>query len=342
PGAAPGKERLELDLASCLMHQGKLADSKAVLKDLAKESGDTIEGARAFMSLADLAKLSGSSSETETYELKAQEILKKQKDAGRRLYCIALSRYANDLITKKQYDKCVSLLKSAMYERPASAWNNFDADAAVFLTGEIARVLSCTKDYDAAIAVCKQTSADVSARDFHKYNEGFGPADAEILTDIQASLKVLSGHAAEGKQMLSDSLAVDGERLGRIATLARILIYEKNTKDAMDLLAKYKKMAYRRDTTKAEFLALNALCLSQEGRGDEALKYCDLALDSLGGDSDDSLRSYCLAAKAHVLRDMKKDDAAAVIEKAIAVPDNEAAKDFDFLVPTYQRRGLVS
>ncbi len=342
PGSAPGKERLELDLASCLMHQGKLAESKTILKDLAKESGDTIDGARAYMSLADIAKSTNNLNEAEGYELKAQEILKKHKDAGRRLYCIALSRYANELITKKQYDKAVSLMKAAMYERPAAEWNNYDADAAVFLTGEIARVLSCTKNYDAAIAVCKQTSGDVASRDFHKYDQGFGAADAEILTDIQAALKVLSGHASEGKQMLSDSLAVEGERLGRIATLARILIYEKNTKDAMDLLAKYKKMAYRRDTTKAEFLALNALCLSQEGRGDEAIKYCDLALDSLGGDSDDALRSYCLAAKAHVLRDMKKDDAASVIEKAIAVPDNEAAKDFDFLVPTYQRRGLVS
>lgn len=341
PGAAPGKDRLHLDLAACLMRQGRLKEARELLDQVRNESSETLTTAKAFLMLSDLANVSKNSAEAESWQSKCIEALRGKKGIARRFYCIVLSRYADQLIRQKQFDKCAAVLKSAINEIPVSSWDEYDADAAIFLSVEIARTLASAGDYKAGIAVCKNTLDTISSNTFHNGEKKMGnyTPDTGPLTDAIASLEALSGDPAAAEKSLDGSLGFDGERMGRIATLCRIYLQQKRCDDAISLLSKFKLSAMKQPLLKGEYHALMALCLLQKQKNHEALKESDQAIDAIKSTSDEALHFYCLRVKCQVLRALKRNDAADLIEQTIGTI-NPVSAEFDSLLPAYQRQGI--
>lgn len=338
--AAPGKDRLELELAEAIMKQGKLNEAEKILSAVQKRSEDTQMQARAFVMLADLAFLKGNTAEAESYQLKAMEILRGHGGLSRRVYCIVLARYANLLREQGKHDKCISTLRQALAETPVAAENKFDRSSNLFLTAELVRSLAAQGQWgqalelsQAALAAHNMDEPGIDATSKYRVE------DKRLLQDLCATVKTLSGDKEGALQELEPKQAYKSGRLGRLATEVRILLYDKQAEAAMKLLLKAKEKALKDLASKAEYRALLALCLTQKGREDEALEEADLAVEAVRKVYDDPLYMYCLRVKCQVLRASGREDAADAIEKIIGKGAASTA-DFDAILPPYQMQNL--
>lgn len=331
--AADG-DRLQLDLAEVLVRQGKLNDAKQILQTVRKTTSENGVKARALLLQADIAAIENKLAEAEVFQLEAMKLLKSEEGVGRRFYCMLLSRYADGLIVQKKFSQCVEILDAAMKEREQSDWNEYDIDAAIYLTGQKARALAAAGKYKEATQACNSTLELLKESSFPSRRFRNSLMSKDVLIDASAAIDTLSGNSKAGIEKLKEQLYLS-DRFGHIATMARILIHENQSAAAIDLLAKYKKQALKQPSLKAEYYALMALAHLQDKKVEEAHQEAELAVDALRKSSDQSLHTYCLHVKSDVLRQMKRADAANVIEKTIGF-QNPLTKDFDFLVPNYQ------
>ena len=334
PQAAPGQDRLQLDLAEVLMRQGKLDEAKGILLTVQKTSDDKILQARAQLILSDIATLAGKPAEAEKFQLEAMKILKGQKGVARRFYCAVLARFVDGLIAQKKYEQCVTVLSAAIAEREISSWDEFDIDAAIFLTAQKARALCAAGKYKEAAQTCDEMLATLKQNGFPEKRYRRLSISQDVLIDVLAACDALSGNSQEAIERLQKDFYVS-DRFGHTGTLARILIYDKQSAKAIDLLARYKKQALKQSSLKAEYYALMAECHLEQKQLELAGQEVELAVEALRKSSDQSLYMYCLHVKSDVLRALKRSDAANVIEKTIGFP-NRNSRSFDFLVPYYQ------
>jgi tetratricopeptide (TPR) repeat protein/tRNA A-37 threonylcarbamoyl transferase component Bud32 len=340
PGAAPGKDRISIDLAECLMHQGKLEECKQLLNDLKRQTADIFLKARADLMLADLSRMSKKDDEAERYELAALDILKGQRGFARREYCMVLSDYANRLLEQKQFARCDELLASAISERPASEWDEYDADTSVFLTVELARAFACRGEYKKAREVCRTMLDTIKDNSLSLSKAGVNIPDTGLLTETNAVLLAMGGDAVGAeKSLAAEPLVLKGDRLGGIATMARIMIYNRQALEALSFLCRYREEALKQTASKAEFHVLTALALMQQDKNTEALSEVDQAIIVLRSTSNEALHRYCLRVKCQVLRQLKRGEAAEVIEKTTGRP-NPVGAAFDALMPDYSRRAI--
>jgi len=344
--AAPGKQRLELGLANCLMHQGKLGESKNVLLPLAKQADDAQLKGRAELMLADLARVAKHPGEAQQHELKAMEILKGQKGVARREYATILARYTDDCLDKQEFKQCLDRLHAAINELssesvpPASKssdWDKYDRSLALFCTCEIARVLSATKNFDQAIKECQNMQGNLKAENLEqqlRQLESPSP-DNELLKQCEAALLALWGKSAAAENLLSGAtISVEHGRLGRLALVARIKLYEKDAPAALQILAPFESQAVAQTSSHAEYISLTALVKMQEGKSTEALSDIDNAIALLRQTNDEALHLYCLRVKCQILKSLKRTEAADLIEKRIGT-GQKASAAFDFLLPAY-------
>lgn len=332
---APGKERLQLELSDILMRQGKLNDSRQILQEVAKDSADNIVKARAHMQMADIASVSGKQADSQANQLEAMNLLKSSSGLARRYYCLVLSRYIELLLNQHEFSKCERVIDESIKQTPSENWDEYDIDAAIYLTCLDARVLSAQKKYSQALEICKSLSETLKAENFPSLSFKNFEVLKDDLTDVTAVLKTLKGDSEAAIEDLEDNPGLNGNRFGQVATLARILIFKNRISAAQDLISKYKKQALKRPSLKAEYYALQALALLQEKKFDSALEMIDIAIDALRKTDDLALHNYCLLLKIEALKGAKRSDAAMVIEKSVRKFDS-STHDFDFMLPTYQ------
>ncbi len=332
---APGKERLQLELSDLLMKQGKLNESKQILQGLVKDSSDLLIKARAHMQMADIATVTGKLTEAQVNQLAAMSLLKDSKGLARKYYCLVLSRYVDALLVQSDLAKCDKVLNDSLSTTSPGDWDENDIDAAIYLTCLKARVLCAEKKYTAALDSCNSLIASLKAENFPSLNFKNFEVLSDDLIDAAAVTKVLSDKTDAAIEDIKDNPALNGNRFGHVATLARILIYKNQIAQAQDLISKYKKQALKRPSLKAEFYALQALALLQEKKYDAGLEMIDIALESLRKTDDMALHYYCLMLKAQALTGVNRKDAAALIEKSIS-QQNMNSSGFDFMLPAYQ------
>lgn len=341
PLIAPGKERIQLDLAVTLMREEKFEEAKKLIEEILNNASENLVAARALVMLSDLANRDNKHEEALLYNQKAAALLKGKGGLSRRLYCTIVSRDLQILLDQKQYDKCIEILKSALSERSISDWDRNDAEAAVFLTVELGRVYICKGQINDAIQVCNKMLITLSGLENGSRNgESTTAALDGSLVDTIAAAQAISGDLNSALRTLGDSSLPNSEgRIGHIASRVRILLYAKHNDEALDYLTHFKESAFKQVQSKAEYLALNALCFSSEGKYNQALKLIDEAMDVMKDTDDEALHLYCLRIKCEILRGLKRDEAAALIEKTIGNASLRA-RPVDFIVPAYQTKAL--
>lgn len=338
PNTAPGKERLQVELAECQMRAGKFSEAKDLLMELKKENNDTLLKARVYVMLADLATAAEKKQEAEENQKEALALLKGKSGLARRYYCLILSRYANQLICQKSFDKCISILESALNERPRASRNEYDNDASIYLSGEIARAKTAKGDIAGALAICQSTKSEFLEQSARSLSLRIYSRDKDILEDIIAALESLQGKNAKAIQDLEESASIRDGRFGSVGTLVRILLSQNHSDEASKVLEAVKSKALKHTVSRSEFHALKALCYLKKSQADTALEEIDQALKDLSNTREEGLHNYCLRIKCAILRRLNRQDAAELIEKSIGKP-NPYTESFDNLVPEYQRSG---
>ncbi len=335
---AAGKERIQIDLSYALMREGKWDDAKKLLEQVRKNASETLIEARALVMLSDISHANHKTGDTFAYTQKAIALLKGKGGLSRTLYCTIIARDVRILLDQKQYEKCIEAIKSALSERPISEWDENDAEAAIYLTAELGRVYACMGQTSEAIQACNKMLLTLSGLETSSQSRSrrVRASDASLIDTIAAS-QAIAGDTNAALRTLGDSEINDySTRLGHVGTHVRILLYAKKEAEALRYLEQFKKAGCKQAQSKAEFLALKALCLCSSGKPDEALNLIDEAMDALKDTDDETMYYYCLKIKCEILRGLKRNEAVEVIEKS-AGPSDIHARPFDFIVPFFER-----
>lgn len=339
PDAAPGKDRLQIELADCLIHQGKLAESKQLLLALLKDSHDAAAKAQGNLMLSDICRANNQSAQSERYELAAVDILKDARGIAQKEYCLVMARLADHLIERGEFDKSIKMLRSAINELSRDKPSGKDPSTAVLLTVELARTLSCAKDYKAALSACRTMQQTLARERLISPAACPDPRTIEVLNQTAAAILALSGDASSAEAELDKPSGPRGDGSGLVETKARIMLFDNRPTDTRALLARQEPDSVQKPIIAAEYHALMALILMEEKRYDHSLKEADRSIALLQKTDEQALYFYCLQVKCRILRRMNRAEAAEIIEKTVGRP-SAACESFDFLMPFYRRRGI--
>ncbi|MBX9690571.1 MAG: serine/threonine protein kinase [Candidatus Obscuribacterales bacterium] len=330
--AAPGKERLQVDLAECLINQGKLEEARRMLLSLISTAGEKSVSARALLMLSSIAERSNEA--PDKYLLQAMRILKGQSGLSRRLYCLVLERYCELLIRRNEIQKAIALLKNALKEQAQMANDAYALDSESYLAAQIIRIYLSSGAFADAEKICAEAKEFLLSADSARNSSQFFRS-VEKIEELKMLLDILKRSDPHAAFNYDRSPLPDAEHLGPVAMSARIILFTKAAPAELNgLLAKYKSKALRKNSMKAEYYALLAQNYLQNSRLSEAMENINLALEAVSKTDEQALHIYCLRIKCKIFRAQNRPEAAELIEKTIGKP-NDFCADFDFLLPPY-------
>ncbi|MBX9569255.1 MAG: protein kinase [Candidatus Obscuribacterales bacterium] len=330
PGTdAAARNRIRIEIASCMMHEGEQKEAISLLDSILNESKDKIIRARAQLSYGDIFIAQGRFSDAESRLDFAQ---KEFEGAGAASGLMMVIAHHTDLLcAQSKFEKAENILKDTLDRLTADSASSADkhSDLTLFAASELARIYCLQGKYDQAIAVLNAQN---------KVSFGASKARRMAATDALAASYFLSGDVSKASAVLDD---VDedpvGGRLGHPATIIRMFVESKQFIKAFELIEEIKANKELSTQERAELYSLKSFAQLKQGKAIDALESADKALEILEDSPIDEFRQQCWILKARALRAGGRGGAAEVIERESGRHTNVNER-YDDLVPLYHQR----
>lgn len=324
------RNRIQIEIAVCMMHDGQRADAVKMLDNILKESKDRIIRSRAQLMFGDIFISEGKFEEAGKRMDLAQNELE-GADASPELMMV-LAHHVDLLCDQKKLPQAETLLSDTLKKLEAHSNKNPSDyfDLMTFLSCELARIHCLQGNYDKAIELLGANS---------KYASMSSRQRQLAVTDALAASYFLSKKYDKATATLDsvDEGPVAG-RLGHNATVVRMFVESKQFIKAKEMIDELKSnKGELSNQERAEIYSLQSFAELKQGKYSDALKSVDKALDLLEDSPIDEFRQECWILKSRALRGVGRTGAAEVIERESG--RRRIANDpYDELVPLYHQR----
>lgn len=323
------RNRIQIEVAGCMMHEGQIAEASSLLTGILKESKDRVTRSLAQLMFADVFLAQGKFADADARLNLAQDELFSVDAVGELM--VVLMRHVDLLLAQEKFKQAEDVLKlaTAKVESAHRMKEESFANLVMFCACELARVYCLQSKYDQAAEVLTASSKHAALANRPR---------RMATTDALAATYFLSKDFKKASAALDgvDESSING-RLGHTATIIRMFVESKQYGKAYKMIDELKSKEDLSNQERAELYSLRAFSQLKEGKFDNAMKSVDKALELLEDSPIDEFRQHCWMIKARILKAMGRADAADVIKKDGQLL-NDGSNPYDELVPLYHQR----